>query len=110
MGTPGRTFKIIRTTIILLLVSILVQKTLLDDDVVDSLKDAGKQAGDTLKQMGDNIQDKMKDVGKQAGDTINQIVENTKDKLNEMTTSSSSGERGMSLYCGVLLLLVIFFK
>ena len=48
----------IRTTIILLLVSILVQKTLLDDDVVDSLKDAGKQAGDTLKQTGDNIQDK----------------------------------------------------
>merc|ERR1712083_637312 len=108
MGTPGRTFKMIRTTIILLLVSILVQKTLLDDDVVDSLKDAGKQAGDTLKHTGDNIQDKMKDVGKQVGDTVNQIVENTKDKWNEMT-SSSSGERGMSLYCGVLLLLVIFF-
>merc|ERR1711872_968311 len=99
MGTPGRTFKMIRTAIILLLVSILVQNTLLDDN-----DDVGKQAEEAVKKIGNDIENAGEKVLATAQDGMSKINE----KVNEM--ASSSGERGMSLYCGVLLLLVIFFK
>merc|ERR1712126_682119 len=99
MGTLGRTFKMIRTAIILLLVSILVQKTLLDDN-----DDVGEQAKEVVKKVGEQA----KEVVEKAGDGARAIGNDVIEKVNEMT--SSSGERGMSLYCGVLLALVIFFK
>merc|ERR1711973_475485 len=101
MGTLRRTFKMIRTAIILLLVSIFVQTTLLDDTIQDNLKKVGDAIQDNAEKVGDALQDNAEKVGDALQDTGNEIK-------NQLT--SSSGERGMSLYCGVLLALVIFFK
>merc|ERR1712098_627475 len=105
MGTLGRTFKMIRTAIILLLVSILVQTTLLDDTIQDNLKKVGDAIQDNAEKVGDALQDNAEKVG----DALTDNLENAGNEIKNQLTSSS-GERGMSLYCGVLLALVIFFK
>ena len=52
----------------------------------------------------EKIQDKVEKMNKDA----NEDDDEDEDEANVL--ANSTGERGMSLYCGVLLLLVIFFK
>merc|ERR1711988_168155 len=115
MGTLGRTFKMIRTSVILLLVTVLLPEIFCGDSSQDLASELGDEFNDVLEKLG---------ITKESLGEIN-----TKNKVTEFFAkiqnkfnpdqqasssgdqqASSSGERGMSLYCGVLLALVIFFK
>merc|ERR1711988_1770977 len=173
-NTPGRTLKMNRTSIILLLVTVLLPEIFCGDSSQDWISDINDKGKALLSKLGftndqtpnlnevlqnfkideetlnkitsaftenedmkklintlsdkqelkklvnektslaqakvdefvEKIQDKVKDMNENA----NQAKEMSEDANQANVLANSSGERGMSLYCGALLLLVIFFK
>merc|ERR1711973_976139 len=141
MGTLGRTFKMIRTSVILLLVTVLLPEIFCGDSSQDLASELGDEFNDVLEKLGitkeslgeintknkvtefvANMQNKIKEMSEDQQASIKtkatEFFAKIQNKFNpdQQASSSgdqqasSSGERGMSLYCGVLLLLVIFFK
>merc|ERR1712066_230880 len=171
MGTPGRTLKMNRTSVILLLVTVLLPEIFCGDssqDWISDINDKGKTllsklgfTNDQTPNLNDILQnfkineetlgeitsvfteneDKKKlmnalsdkeqlkklvnEKTELAQAKVDEFVEKIQDKVKDMNEkdkkmsedanqanvlANSTGERGMSLYCGVLLALVIFFK
>merc|ERR1719204_1216303 len=113
----------IRTSVILLLVTVLLPEIFCGDSSQDLASELGDEFNDVLEKLGitkeslgeintknkateffAKIQNKF-NPDQQASSSGDQQASSSGDQQ-----ASGSGERGMSLYCGVLLLLVIFFK
>merc|ERR1712025_1044355 len=114
MGTLGRTFKMIRTSVILLLVTVLLPEIFCGDSSQDLASELGDEFNDVLEKLG-ITKESLGEINTK--NKVTEFVANMQNKIKEMSAdqqasssgdqqASSSGERGMSLYCGVLLALV----